>query len=75
MSAIIPIRYVLVPKFTELTGWTEDAIQKKISRGQWIEGIHYRRRDGRLLINLEEYDKWVESPSAVASARPAIASS
>jgi hypothetical protein len=75
------VNWVLVPKFTELTGWTADAIQKKIQRGQWIEGRQYGYRDGRLHISLDGYEKWVEegnlqwdeNPKAAARSRPATA--
>ena len=55
------LRYVTVKKFSELTGYTEKAINAKTERGIWLEGVHYRKApDGRKLIDLEEFDRWVE---------------
>lgn len=54
-------RYVTVPKFSELTGYTESAIRGKMNNGVWIEGINYRRApDSRLLMDMEAYQQWVE---------------
>ncbi|WP_273150764.1 hypothetical protein [Methylophaga thiooxydans] len=61
MTQIIGIRWVLIPKFCELTGYTKDAINSKIDKGFWIEEIHWRKSpDNRRQINIEEYIKWVE---------------
>jgi len=55
------VKYVLIPKFCELTGYTDRAVRSKIHEGVWVEGIHYRRsKDRHVQINLEEYEKWVE---------------
>ena len=55
------VRYVLIPKFCELTGYTEKAVRRKIDDGVWLHGIHYSKSgDRRIKINLEEYDKWAE---------------
>jgi hypothetical protein len=55
-------RYVRIPKFVEETGYTKRAVQTKIHRGVWLEGRHYRRApDGSILMNMEEYERWVEN--------------
>ena len=55
-------RYVLLQKFEELTGYTVKAVERKIESGAWIEGHEYRRApDGRVLVDLEGYSKWVEN--------------
>ena len=57
-----PVRYVLLRKFQELSGYSVKAIQRKIETGVWIEGHQYRRApDGRVMVDLEGYAKWVES--------------
>lgn len=54
--------YVLIPKAAELTGYSRKAIERKIERGQWREGIEWRKApDGHRMINLEGVRKWVES--------------
>ena len=55
------ITYVRVSRFAELTGYTEKAARRKMEEGVWTEGKHFRRApDGSVLINLREYEKWVE---------------
>ncbi|WP_036665002.1 hypothetical protein [Paludibacterium yongneupense] len=56
-----PLKYVLIQRFCELTGYTDRAVRSKIHEGVWVEGVHYRRSvDRHIQINLEEYEKWVE---------------
>ncbi len=61
------MRYVLIPKFSELTGYTPKAVERKIAEGVWIEGREFRRApDNRILIDLEGFARWVEGqPQAV----------
>ena len=55
------LRYVTIPKFYEMSGYTEDAIRAKIKGGVWLEGVVWKKApDGRILINPEGYEKWVE---------------
>jgi hypothetical protein len=59
---ITPPRYVLLPLANVLTGYTVKAIQRKIERGDWQEGKVWRRApDGRILIDLIGYERWVEN--------------
>jgi hypothetical protein len=60
-SMVIPTsRYVLIEVASAKTGLTKKAIQRKIERGEWIEGKHFRRRDGRVFIDMVAYEAWVE---------------
>lgn len=62
------IKYVSIKKFSELSGYTEDAIRTKIRDGIWLEGkVWLKALDGRNLINIEGYEEWVEM--AVVSAK------
>ena len=55
-------RWVLIKRAAELTGYSEDAIRHKVKGGQWTQGKMWRKaKDGRIFINLEEVDRWVES--------------
>lgn len=55
------MRYVLIAKFSELTGYSDKAVRRKIEDGVWIQGVHYRRApDGHIIMDLEGYAKWVE---------------
>lgn len=61
-------RWVLIVRAAELTGYTVNAIEHKVKNGTWTQGRIWRKaRDGRIFINIEEVDKWVEStPQAAA---------
>lgn len=61
------MRYVLIKKFEELTGYSVKAVQRKIETGAWREGHEYRRApDGHILVAIEGYEKWVEGRRAAA---------
>lgn len=54
-------RYVTIPKFEELSGYSADAIRTKISRGVWLEDRVWKRApDNRILIDIEGYELWAE---------------
>ncbi len=56
------LQYVRVNKFSELSGYTPKAVERKIEAGVWAEGRHYiRSPDGRIHIDLKEYEKWLLS--------------
>ena len=53
--------WVLIKKVSELTGYSDDAIRAKKSKGVWLEKIHWiKAPDGRILFNLEKINKWIE---------------
>jgi hypothetical protein len=59
---LAPARYVLLPLANLLTGYSVKAMERKIERGDWVEGRVWRHApDGRILIDLEGYQKWVEN--------------
>ncbi len=54
-------RFVLIRKFCELTGYTPKAVERKIESGVWRKGkVWLNAPDGRRLVDMEEFDKWVE---------------
>src|SRR5277367_4328249 len=58
-------RYVLLPLANLLTGYSVKAMERKIERGDWQEGKVWRRApDGRILIDVLGYQRWVEGPRA-----------
>lgn len=68
-SAAVPValhvKYLLLPLFSAITGYSVKACQRKIETGVWLEGKHYvRAPDGRIHMNLAEYEKWVEHAEA-----------
>lgn len=61
------VRYVTPAKFEELTGYTVKAVERKVESGAWREGREFRRAaDGRILVDLEGYEKWVETQKQAA---------
>ena len=64
------LKYITAKKLAEESGYTEDALRAKVLRGDFAEGVHYRRSpDGRIQFNVEEYTKWVESSSIVGKSK------
>lgn len=63
LSRVTTARYVLLPLANLITGYSVKAMERKIERGDWPEGKVWRRApDGRILIDVSGYQKWVESP-------------
>ena len=63
------LTWLLIPRFSIETGYSEDAIRAKIKRGEWREGEMWKKSpDGRVHINLEEYQQWVNGQASVPSA-------
>jgi hypothetical protein len=61
-------RYVLLPLANQLTGYTVKAMERKIERGDWQEGKVWKRApDGRILIDVLGYQRWVEGPKAASA--------
>ncbi len=64
---LTPARYVLISVASIVTGYSVKAIEKKIEEGVWLEGKEWRRApDGRIVVDLEGYSKWVESRQRAA---------
>jgi|GEM_PF-307513 len=55
-------RFVTIEKASEATGYSQDAIRTKKRDGIWREGHEWvEAPDGRILIDMEGYEKWVET--------------
>jgi hypothetical protein len=58
-------RYVLLPLANLLTGYSVKAMERKIERGDWQEGKVWKRApDGRIVIDVLGYQRWIEGPKA-----------
>jgi hypothetical protein len=63
----LPVYFVPLAIFETATGYSPDAVQKKIRRGEWREGIHWRRApDGHIMMDLRAYHAWVEGQQQAA---------
>lgn len=52
---------VLPAKFEQLTGFTPKAVERKIERGDWLEGYEYHRsRSGAITVFLPGYERWAQ---------------
>lgn len=60
------LRLLTIEKFSVESGYTPDAVRSKIKRGDWLQPLWIKAPDGRILINVEEFEKWAVS-QAVAS--------
>jgi len=55
------VKWITIRKFSEETGYSEDAVRSKIKRGDWLEGRVWKYApDGRVLMSIEGYNEWVE---------------
>lgn len=61
-------RYMMIPAFAAVTGYSERAIRCKIEDGVWIKGREYKKApDGHIFIDVEGFERWVEGQQAVSS--------
>jgi hypothetical protein len=52
---------VRLPLFEVLTGYSPNAVEKKIQSGAWTQGREYKRApDGHVLVDMRGYERWVE---------------
>ncbi len=63
----LPAYLVQLDVFERATGYSADAVQKKIKRGEWREGVHFRRApDGHVLMDFRAYHAWAEGRQQAA---------
>lgn len=71
MLTFLPLKWIRIEKFCELTGYTPSAVRGKIATGIWVSGIHFTKApDGHILINLESYQSWVEGQESAFAVNP-----
>ncbi|MDQ6958886.1 MAG: hypothetical protein Q9M24_07250 [Mariprofundaceae bacterium] len=59
---MLPIKWLKLKAWCAITGYTEDAFHGKKSRGEWLEGVHWKKApDGNIFISWQEIDRWVET--------------
>jgi len=65
---LAPARYVTIELAAAVTGYTVEAIETKIKRGVWVEGLEWKHApDGRRLIDLRGVEQWVEGRTGASS--------
>ncbi|KWK50427.1 hypothetical protein WT81_33365 [Burkholderia stagnalis] len=69
-------RYVTIGKCAQETGYTEKAIRNKIHDGTWAqEEVWVKAADGRILVDMQGYEKWVETGGAIDQLRSTLSGS
>lgn len=64
------VRFVTIAKFADDSGYTAKAIERKIERGDWLEGeVWTRAPDGRVLIDTRGYERWVQKGGGASGGR------
>ncbi len=58
---VAPSRFVVFSLAAVITGLTKKAMDRKVERGIWADGKHFRLRDGRRYLDLVAYEKWVDN--------------
>jgi hypothetical protein len=56
-----PSRFVTIELFCTMTGYSDSAVRTKMSRGEWLEERQFVRRDGRVLMDMEGYERWAKT--------------
>lgn len=63
-----PNRWMLIKRFAEVTDYSENAVRHKIKGGIWVEGRIWRKApDGRIFVNMDEFERWLESQALTLS--------
>lgn len=56
------MNWVTIKRFSQLSGYSEEAIRAKKKKGQWVIDQHFKRApDGRIFIGIREVEKWIVS--------------
>lgn len=55
-----PIVWVKLEKYTEITGDSMDSVNARRKSGKWLDGNQCKIVDGRIWINLQAVEGWVE---------------
>jgi len=66
-----PITWVKLARYTEITGDSEEAVKGRRKLGKWLDGIECKLVDGKLWVNLQAVEQWVEKWGKVQPARSA----
>jgi hypothetical protein len=58
---IYPIRWVKLERYAEIMADCVDAVMARRKTGKWLDGEQCKMVDGRLWVNLESVEVWVEN--------------
>jgi hypothetical protein len=55
------IDWVLIARFAELSGYSQQAVRDRICSGKWPEGLVWKKAEGRVHVSLSGFNTWVAS--------------
>ncbi|SFM63335.1 hypothetical protein SAMN02982985_04752 [Rugamonas rubra] len=55
-----PMTWVKLDRYVEISGDSVDSVQSRRKAGKWLDGNQCKIVDGRLWINLQAVDEWIE---------------
>ena len=59
---------VTIKKFSENSGYSEEAIRQKLKKGIWRFREHaYKGPDGRIMINVKSIYEWIKSTTEASN--------
>lgn len=56
----LPIKWLKLEKFCELTGETRGSVHARRECGEWLDSIHVQKREGRIYVSIDAFNRWVE---------------
>lgn len=65
--AYVKLGWVYPCKIEEFKGITPGALEKRVLRGQLIEGVHWKKTQGRLMYHYENLDQLFEDDDGIAA--------
>ncbi len=58
------LQFKTIKQFSQESGYSEKAIRLKLDKGVWGDGIRFKAPDGRVLISIEGFERWVQGTEA-----------
>lgn len=55
-----PILWVKLERYAEITGDSVDSVKARLKAGKWIHGDQSKVVDGRIWVNLQAAERWVD---------------
>jgi hypothetical protein len=57
----IGVRWVTLDKCAQLVGYSKDALNALRVKGKLRMDIHWRKREGRIFIDMHAFQNWIET--------------
>lgn len=66
-EAVIPLHWIKLTRYCEITGDTADAVHARRRKRQWTDGVQCKvAPDGNLWVNPSEVNRWVTGAKQAA---------